>query len=123
MIAGTVNADLEAIVPLVVLGPAGQQEPVDAVLDTGFNGYVALPPERVASLGLTWLGREQGILADGSVDLFDAYDAAVLWDGQPRRVEADAVEGSPLLGMALLQGHALRIEVVAGGGVSIVPLP
>jgi clan AA aspartic protease len=123
MITGNVTADLEAIVPLIVLGASGQQQPLDAVLDTGFSGYLTLPPGLIASLGLAWLGREQGILADGSVELFDVYRAAVLWDGRPRPVEVDAADGSPLLGMALLQGHELRMEVVAGGGVSIVALP
>jgi hypothetical protein len=51
---------------------------------------------------LTWLGREQGTLADGSVDLFDVYRATVIWDGQPRLVEVEAADVDALVGMALL---------------------
>jgi clan AA aspartic protease len=123
MINGTVSADLEAIVPLIVLGASGQQQPVDTVLDTGFTGYLTLPPGLIASLGLVWLGREQGILADGSVGVFDVYRATVLWDGRPRPVEIDEVDGGSLLGMALLERHDVRIAVVAGGGVTIVAIP
>jgi clan AA aspartic protease len=123
MISGTVTANLEAVVPLIVLGASGQQQPLDPVLDTGFTGYLTLPTALIASLGLVWLGRGQAVLADGSVGLFDVYRATVLWDGQPRTVEVDAVDGVPLLGMALLQRHEVRIEVVVGGGVSIVALP
>ena len=123
MIGGTVTADLEAIVPLIVLGAGGQQQPLDAVLDTGFSGFLTLASSLIAALGLTWLGREQGILADDSVELFDVYRAVVLWDGQPRPVEVDAVDGRPLLGTGLLQGHEVRIEVLVGGRLSIVALP
>ncbi len=68
MITGTVNADLEATVPLVVLGTRSRQRQIKAVIDIGFTGYLTLPPSIIAALQLTWLGREQGILADGSVD-------------------------------------------------------
>jgi len=65
------------------------------VIDTGFNGSFTLPPGLIASLGLPWLCQQQGILADGNVQIFDVY--------------------SPLIGMALLQGCELRIQVLAGG--------
>ena len=81
-----------------MLGATGQQQPIDAMLDTGFSGFLTLPPSLVASLGLTWLGREQGAFADGTVELVDVYRAAVLWEGQPRPAEVDEVDGTPLLG-------------------------
>jgi clan AA aspartic protease len=123
MISGTVTQVLEATVGLVVLGAAGQQEPIETVLDTGFSGFLTLPAAVIAALGLTWLGREQGILADGSTELFDVYRAAVMWEGQPRPVEVEATEAAPLLGMALLKGHEVTIQVVHGGGVTISVLP
>lgn len=123
MITGTVNADLEATVPLVVLGTRSRQRQIKAVIDTGFTGYLTLPPSIIAALQLTWLGREQGILADGSVDFFDVYRAAVIWNGQPRAVEVEAVNAESLVGMTLLERHSLRIEVIRGGTVSIKSLP
>lgn len=123
MISGTVNANREAIIHLVVIGPGGQPYTIDAVIDTGFSGDLTLPPGLITSLGLTWLGREQGILADGSVDLFEVYLATVIWDGQPRAIEAEAVNTQPLVGMNLLDRHSLHIDVVDGGIVAITPLP
>jgi len=123
MITGTVNANLEATVPLVVVGARSQQRQVEAVIDTGFTGYLTLPPSIIATLQLAWLGREQGILADGSVDLFDVYHAAVMWNGQSRAVEIEAVNAEPLAGMALLERHSLRIDVIRGGTVTINSLP
>jgi hypothetical protein len=38
-------------------------------------------------------------------------------------VAVDAVEATPLVGMRLLYGHELLIQVVAGGSVRIGALP
>jgi len=46
----------------------------------------------------------------------------VLWDGQPQYVEADAVDTIPLVGMSLLDGYNLHIQVTAGGQVVIQAL-
>jgi clan AA aspartic protease len=106
-----------------VVGKGSRRRQIDAVVDTGFTGYLTLRPAIITALQLTWLGREQGTLADGSVDLFDVYRATVIWDGQRRRVQVEAADVDPLVGMALLERHSLNIEVVSGGAVSIKPLP
>ncbi|HMC66077.1 MAG TPA: clan AA aspartic protease [Gemmataceae bacterium] len=123
MIIGAVNAALEAIIPLSVQEAAGTAHPMDAVIDTGFNGSLTLAPTLVAALGLSWLCRQQGQLADGSIQAFDVYTATVIWDGQPRTVEVEAADGDPLVGMELLEGHDLRIQVVPGGPVTVTALP
>ena len=65
MIEGVVNANLEAVVTIPLQGPSGQTQEVDAVIDTGFNGYLALPPTLVADLGLPVVGEADAVLADG----------------------------------------------------------
>lgn len=57
MIAGVVNAAYEAVVTLAVQGPDGQTRDIDAVIDTGFGGFLTLPPALVAELGLPYKGR------------------------------------------------------------------
>jgi clan AA aspartic protease len=123
MMTGMVNADLEPRVLLTVRAANGQPHGVEAVIDTGFNGFLTLPPALIAALGLHWLCRQQGELADGSVIAFDVYVATVDWDGQPRSVEVEAADAQPLLGMALLKGSEMRIQVLSGGPVTILALP
>ena len=43
MIEGAVNANLEAVVTLSIQETPGQTWEVEAVVDTGFNGYLTLP--------------------------------------------------------------------------------
>lgn len=57
MITGVVNVDCEATIRLVVRGPNGQQCEVEAVIDTGFSGFLTLPTTIITSLGLAWRGQ------------------------------------------------------------------
>ena len=48
MIEGAVNAHYEAVVRLPLLDSSGQTRDIDAVIDTGYNGFLTLPPALVA---------------------------------------------------------------------------
>lgn len=119
MIAGAVNAAREAVVPLTVASPAGRRQPIDAVVDTGFSGFLTLPAALVSELQLPFVTRGRATLANGSEDFFDIHNAVVIWDGQPRQVLTDVADTAPLAGMALLDGHSLYVEVEEGGRVAI----
>src|SRR3972149_1121387 len=123
MIIGAGKANREATIRLPVHGTDAQAQEVDAVIDTGFTGYLTLPSSLISALGLEWRGREEGLLADGSLQLFDVYAANVIWDGRSRTVETDATNTVPLIGMGLMYGHDLRIQVIEGGSVTIEALP
>jgi hypothetical protein len=58
-------------------------------------------------------------LADGSECLFDVYSAEVGWDRKRLRILVDEADTDPLVGMALLAGYELTIEVREGGTVMI----
>ena len=121
MIEGVVNAAYEAIVSLPLTGPEGQSRRIDAVVDTGYNGFLTLPSSIVAELGLPYRGHSEAILADGSVVEFDVYGVTVSWDCIARYTSANAADSTPLVGMSLLDGHDLSIRVRDGGRVLIQP--
>ena len=123
MIQGVVNARYEAIVRLRVRGPGGVESDVDAIVDSGFTSSLTLPMAVVTALGLARQSGGTAGLADGSVRPFDICAAEVAWGGTWRAVLVSAVGNEPLLGMRLLAGHKLVIEVVPGGLVEILPLP
>jgi clan AA aspartic protease len=123
MIRGMVNSRREAVVRLRVTRPGGAEVDVDAVVDSGFSAALTLPVEVVAALGLIRQSNGGAVLADGSIRQFDIYAAEVAWEGAWRHVLVSAVGDEVLLGMRLLAGHELRIAVVPGGAVEIMPLP
>ena len=123
MIQGEVNAAYEAVVTLPLQDPEGRTRDVEAVVDTGYSGFLTLPPGLVDELRLPFAYMGQALLAnDAEVD-FDVHYVTVLWDGQPRDIEADATGSTPLVGMLLLDGHSLNIEVESGGRVLIQARP
>jgi clan AA aspartic protease len=123
MITGIVTVAREAVISLTVRSPSGQEQEIEAVIDTGFDGSLTLPPALITALGLPWRRRGRALLADGNESVFDIYEATVMWDGTARRVSVDEVEVMPLVGMALLYGYELTMQIVEGGRVLLKPLP
>jgi clan AA aspartic protease len=123
MITGQVSAHREAVVKLEVHGPGGIKIEVWFVLDSGFSEYLTLPPSLIASLGLLRRSATPMYLADGSRIAVDIYEGTVVWAGQPRMIGIHSVDGDALLGMALLYGSRLTVDVIDGGPVTISPLP
>lgn len=118
---GTVNSFREPVVSLTINGPNGQQV-VDAVIDTGFNGSLTLPPTIIQALQLPFRRRGRAQLGDGSSIVFDIFEATVLWHGQSRRITVDEANTEPLIGTNLLYGDELVINMIDGGAVTIQPL-
>jgi clan AA aspartic protease len=119
MIVGVMNSQREAIVRLVVVGPGGQERQIEAVLDTGYSGSLTLPSTVVSALNLPFRGRGSVLLGDGSESEFDIHEATVAWAGERRLTAIDVAETDPLLGIGLLLGNELTIQVTAGGVVAL----
>jgi len=122
MIHGTVNPRLEAVVRVRLRGPGGIETNVDAVIDTGFTSSLTLPSAIVTMLGLTRQSGGSATMADGSVLQFDIYGVEVDWFGAWRPVLVSAVGSEVLLGMRLLAGHQLYVEVVPGGIIEVTSI-
>ncbi|MCS3940586.1 putative aspartyl protease [Salinibacter ruber] len=97
---GRVTGDREVVVPLLVHAENGADRQVDALLDTGFNGYLALPARVIEALELHRLGREQITLASGEIHLVGKYEATLGFGGTVQSVEV-VEAGEPLIGMSL----------------------
>jgi len=119
MIKGRVNAHREALVPLHLRGSKGEEHAIEAVIDTGYNGFLTLPQTLIELLGLPYLRSSRAILGDGSSIEFDIHEATAIWNGRLRRIPVDAADVNPLLGMGLLYGHELSIEVIEDGNALI----
>ncbi|MDP6455125.1 MAG: clan AA aspartic protease [SAR202 cluster bacterium] len=122
MIIGDVTPDAEAVIRLEIRGLGENHEEIEAVIDTGFDGSISLPPSIIQELGLVWRGRGRALLADGSSIIYDRYEVSVVWDGEVRRATADEADTDPLVGMGLMKGYELRIQVFEGGIVTLDPV-
>jgi clan AA aspartic protease len=118
MITGTVKSD-EARICLTVKGRRGREQAIEAVIDSGYTGALTLPPALIATLGLRWRSVERATLADGSTCVFQVFVGQLVWDGKVRRILVDEADTEPLIGMRLLRGHELKMQVRYRGKVTI----
>jgi clan AA aspartic protease len=122
MMQGIVDQNCEATIQLVVGNADSQRQMIDAVIDTGFTGFLTLPLPVLTALNLQAYRREEGILGDGSTCIFDVYRGFVVWDGELRRIDINESDTEPLVGMSLLYGYRMQLDAIEGGMVTIQAL-
>ena len=122
MIIGKVTTYQEAVIELEVVG-LNQQTRIEAVIDTGFTGYLTLPSMLIDRFKLQQVGEQITILGDENRVVLKRFVAKVLWHGAERNVYVLQAEGGPLIGMSLLYGSRLILDVVTDGEVTIEALP
>ena len=118
MITGKITSNLDAVIEVEVVG-SDQKEKIAAVIDTGFYGFLILPSDLINRLTLQRIGNQPTFLGDGNEVDFDVYLAKVLWDGEEREVTALESDAGPLIGMSLLYGSRVILDVINDGDVSI----
>lgn len=119
MIRGVLNDRLEPMVVLEISSGDGRFQSVNALLDTGFGGYLTLHSDIVARLGLEHAEHIPMILADGEEIEASVHAGAVKWFGEERSIDIIAMDGPSLLGMRLLAGCKIVIRAYPGGEVLI----
>ncbi|MCT7960653.1 clan AA aspartic protease [Laspinema sp. D1] len=122
MITGIVNRNFEPIISLSLYGMDGQIYTKEAIIDTGFNGWLSLPSDLITQLNLRWKRRGRALLGDGSECVFNVYEAVVVWDGKLLTIPVDEADSEPLVGMSLMDGYQLVVQVVPGGLVELSPV-
>jgi predicted aspartyl protease len=73
----------------------------------------------IAELNLKWKRRGRAILGDGSECVFNVYEAVVDWDDTLLTIPVDEADSDPLVGMSLMEGYELKMQVFEGGYVKL----
>ena len=122
MIRGKVNEKGQALVAVEALARDGWFQPLEFVLDTGFTGDLLLPANAIQRLQVVPHNEINASLADGQDVQLRGWQVSVLWHDRIRRVVIAQADGEPLVGMGLLQGSRVTIDVQVGGDVTIEEL-
>jgi len=122
MLTGKVTLRWYPVVEVRVGSEDGRVRAVQAVVDTGFTGFLTLPPDLIADLALPLVGLKTVELADGSQTTLFVFDALIEWEGQQIVVPAYEARGTPLIGMRLLRGSRVTVNVLEGGSVETGPV-
>ena len=116
---GKISDELEAVVRVEFPAPDGTTRSIDAVVDTGFNGCLTLPRALINEFRFEAVGQTLATLGDGTEIRLPRHLGTILWLGAAREAVILEAEGGPLLGMSLLLGTRIQLDVVPGGQVTI----
>jgi clan AA aspartic protease len=110
MIQGQVTDLLEPVVKLTLKGAKRLKE-IEAIVDTGFSGYLCLSLRYVSDIAVEYAFTDEFELADGSTVSEDVFLGKVIFGGEEREIFVifTASEDS-LIGAALLADRLLTID-------------
>ena len=118
MIRGRMSEDGEsAIVPVAIADSSGRLWPVEAIIDTGFVGDIALPPNIIRRLELIRMDSMNFVLAHGESARLNRYQGSLLWHDRLRNIAVTEAYDVPLIGIRLLSGSRVTMDVSPGGEV------
>ncbi|WP_395145094.1 clan AA aspartic protease [Armatimonas sp.] len=95
---------------------------LEFVVDTGFEGALALPLALIEQLGLPFELELDSIMADGNAVSTPVHSTTILWQNQLLDVAVLGLGELPLLGTSLLKNYRLTVDFEEQGIVTIQPL-
>jgi predicted aspartyl protease len=123
VITGEVGFNGDIVFPLIVRDARGGEHTIPAILDTGFQGRLTLPPEIIEALALEPNGEGQVTLGDDTEQRFPLYSVTLLWFGEELTIDALLVAGMPLVGQRLMRGCFVTHHSVDSGAVMLYRPP
>lgn len=86
-----------------------------AIVDTGYNGEVILPENKIQEMGLEFLGTIDSELANGQIVEIELFRGRLKWFDMMREVTIGATQSDEaLLGTQLLSDCELRVDFKQG---------
>ena len=116
MISGEFNRKGELIFEIGLIAADGDVMPVNAVLDTGFTGWLAIDNQDIESLGWILEPTKRDMQTAQGESEFSLYEGNVLIDGEEFTIPVlggDELEDI-LLGVYWLQTKRLVVDFPAG---------
>jgi len=92
---------------------------IEFVIDTGFAGYLTMPPMAISALNLPFFYKMPANLANDSNVVVDVHTTVINWHGERREVEVMAIGRRPLIGRSLLKENEVCITFADDGRISI----
>lgn len=110
MIKGYLSSNNEPCIPIHLRG-SNRLKTVPAIIDTGFNGYLAVPKQIIVNHHWELIGSEKYEVATGQLETFDVYLGEIRWNKKWLLVYALVTNSKDILiGTKLLKDSILTIN-------------
>ena len=115
MIEGRFGDEDELFFEVELIANNGLELPVDALLDTGLSGWLAMDEQDFEGLDWIYIRRQEMRTAKGELD-FDIYAGKVRIDEQEFDIPVHVGDGVPeiLIGRQWLKSRRLVVDMSAG---------
>ncbi|WP_449420461.1 aspartyl protease [Phormidium nigroviride] len=115
MIEGRFGDEDELFFEIELITPDDLELPVDAMLDTGFSGWLAMDSQDLEGLDWIYVKQERMRTAKGEF-IFELYAGKVRIDGQEFDIPVHVGDGVPefLLGRQWLKTRRLIVDMALG---------
>lgn len=115
MIEGRFGDEDELFFEIELIADNGLELPVDALLDTGFSGWLAMEEQDLEGLDWIYVKQEKMLTAKGEFD-FELYAGKIRIDGQDFDIPVHVGAGVPafLIGRQWLKNRRLVVDMSAG---------
>lgn len=121
MRVGEVSAVDGSLVPgisILIHWSGGEDLEVEALMDSGFSGEIALPMSVVEDLELEYAQGRIVVLADGCYHQIETFKGSVFFADEWHDVIVYSTGGNPAVGMRLLRGAKISFETVPEGSIN-----
>jgi clan AA aspartic protease len=96
--------------PMIDIYLDNSENPINVLVDTGFNGELMLKKEKIKELSLTFIGDDEYMTASGDIVPTTVHIGFIRWFGRTRKIAVLATAGKAnLIGMELL--HFYRLDL------------
>jgi predicted aspartyl protease len=110
MLSGTIDRSGQIYIPIDLITAYGDRRTLDALLDTGFTGSLAISRALAHALGWQLHGYVEAALASGSASLA-VFIGEAIFDGQQRVARAVEISSDDvIIGLMLLQDKRLLAD-------------
>ncbi|MBC7528952.1 MAG: hypothetical protein H7308_15560 [Chthonomonadaceae bacterium] len=116
---GVINEQLRIMITLGIRESVEPYLNYEFVLDTGYTYFLTLPGNVIRRLGLPLIDSMEMIMANGEALRSNIYVGRVFWNGEEKIVPVLEAEGDALLGMELLYGNRLTVDITNEGTATI----
>jgi clan AA aspartic protease len=96
--------------PIIQIYLDVSEDPIDVLVDTGFNGELMLKKKKIEELSLPSIGDDEYMTASGDIVPTTIHIGFIKWFGRTRKIAVLATTGkAKLIGLELL--HFYRLEL------------
>ncbi len=113
----TIGRFLIPISPIEAISNSGETRTYEAMLDTGFSGWMSLPRTEIDELELPYGFSHVLELADGSDLRAGFYVGEFFFADRIFRVPVTALGETPLLGLSMLKEAQITMNVIENGDI------